>query len=64
MQYKLKKSFIKKLRKTYYDYEVANILEFHKSSISNFFSSRVPPSKKFIVSVCLKFNVKPTDFLK
>ncbi len=61
--YRLKKRWIEKIRKQYTLQELSNILGFHDSTLSNILRGRYAPSKAFILNVCVKFNLKPGDFL-
>lgn len=63
-QYKLKKSFINEMRSSRRDSETAKMLNCHPSTVSLFFSGKRAPSKNFIIKICTKMNLFPSEFLK
>ena len=62
--YEIKQSFIKRIRKNLKDCDIAKMMGYHKSTISNIFSGRNQPSKGFIIKACFLFNAKPRDIIK
>ena len=62
-KYTLKKSFINKLRKDHKDIDIAKMLDCHPSTLSLIFSGKREPSKDFILKICTKFMLFPSEFM-
>jgi len=62
-KYFLKQSFIAEMRRQGTDRKTAKILGCHPSALSLFFNGHRSPSKDFIIKICTRLSLFPSEFL-